>query len=402
MILRYTDISSGFFLAAKERFKNYQGIDFKVLDISKDPVEQGFKSGSYDLIIAANVLHATPSLRTTLSHVHTLLDPRGRLYLQEMSPVMRCINLIMGILPGWWLGEAEGRSNEPYLSPQQWDTELRNVNFGGTEAVIYDAKQPYQFNANIIARPLISAKAARRVTLLHGPEDALSHVEDIESFLKSQRFEVNRCTLEQMPPPKQGIISLLEIGAPMVEQFTGTTLKTFQRFVARLESSRVLWVTWHAQTSNSDPRYSMVLGLLRTLRTELSMPVATLEVDVLDRSAYNSIARVYETFQDSDLAADMDPDFEYVLYKGVVHVSRYHAVSVKDEIANFDTENNLPVKLEIGRFGLLQSLYWARFKPKELGAREVVIQPRCIGLNFRVSSQHVFVSTASVFESGDS
>ena len=51
----YTDISSGFFVQGKERFKEYEGIEYKVLDISKDPLEQGFNSGEYELIIASNV-----------------------------------------------------------------------------------------------------------------------------------------------------------------------------------------------------------------------------------------------------------------------------------------------------------------------------------------------------------
>jgi len=51
----YTDISSGFFVAAKERFKDHQNIEFSILDISQDPLEQGFEEGSYDLILAANV-----------------------------------------------------------------------------------------------------------------------------------------------------------------------------------------------------------------------------------------------------------------------------------------------------------------------------------------------------------
>ena len=62
----FTDISSGFFVQAKERFKEYEGIEYKALDISKDPLEQGFAMGEYDLIIASNVcdfdftLHAHP------------------------------------------------------------------------------------------------------------------------------------------------------------------------------------------------------------------------------------------------------------------------------------------------------------------------------------------------------
>ena len=51
----YTDISAGFLNAAKERFKAYQYLQYAVLDISKDPIEQGFMPESYDLILAFNV-----------------------------------------------------------------------------------------------------------------------------------------------------------------------------------------------------------------------------------------------------------------------------------------------------------------------------------------------------------
>lgn len=51
----YTDISAGFFVAAKERFKDSKNINYTVLDISKDPLEQGFEAQSYDLILASNV-----------------------------------------------------------------------------------------------------------------------------------------------------------------------------------------------------------------------------------------------------------------------------------------------------------------------------------------------------------
>ncbi len=37
----YTDISTGFFVAAKDRFQDYDAIEYKVLDITADPVEQG-------------------------------------------------------------------------------------------------------------------------------------------------------------------------------------------------------------------------------------------------------------------------------------------------------------------------------------------------------------------------
>lgn len=51
----YTDVSAGFFHAAKERFKEYAAVHYTVLDISKDPLDQGFLPESYDLVIACNV-----------------------------------------------------------------------------------------------------------------------------------------------------------------------------------------------------------------------------------------------------------------------------------------------------------------------------------------------------------
>jgi acyl transferase domain-containing protein len=53
----FTDISPAFLNQAKERFKNHAAVEYKVLDITEDTVEQGFPSSSFDLIIASNVGH---------------------------------------------------------------------------------------------------------------------------------------------------------------------------------------------------------------------------------------------------------------------------------------------------------------------------------------------------------
>ena len=62
----YTDISAGFFIAAKERFKDYHNIQYAVLDISEDPIEQGFEAESFDLIVASNV-----GMRLFLRELHS-------------------------------------------------------------------------------------------------------------------------------------------------------------------------------------------------------------------------------------------------------------------------------------------------------------------------------------------
>lgn len=101
----FTDISQGFFEKAREKFRLWAALmDFKKLDIEVDPQSQGFAAGSYDLIIAVNVLHATSEMKKTLKNVRMLLKPGGRLVLMEIThPLLRTI-ILYGGLPGWWSG----------------------------------------------------------------------------------------------------------------------------------------------------------------------------------------------------------------------------------------------------------------------------------------------------------
>ena len=99
----FTDVSSGFFESAKEMLGNWSHIvQFKKLDIEQDPIAQGFEAQSYDLVIGSNVLHATNPLNTVMGNVHKLLKPRGRLAMIEVTSMPPYINIIFGLLPGWW------------------------------------------------------------------------------------------------------------------------------------------------------------------------------------------------------------------------------------------------------------------------------------------------------------
>lgn len=52
----FTDVSPGWFEGAKGLLNEWKSfVEYKVLDIDKDPVEQGFEAESYDVVLAANV-----------------------------------------------------------------------------------------------------------------------------------------------------------------------------------------------------------------------------------------------------------------------------------------------------------------------------------------------------------
>ncbi|KAM0162367.1 hypothetical protein ACHAQE_003809 [Botrytis cinerea] len=96
----FTDISPSFFENAKNQLKN-DPLKFKILYVEKEPASQGFDVEKYDLIIAANILHATSDIENTLKNVHKLLKPSGKLILFEITNfnIPRC-TLVFGLLSG--------------------------------------------------------------------------------------------------------------------------------------------------------------------------------------------------------------------------------------------------------------------------------------------------------------
>jgi acyl transferase domain-containing protein/ubiquinone/menaquinone biosynthesis C-methylase UbiE len=100
----FTDVSSGFFEAAKEKFQDWNSVmRYKKLDIEQDPASQGFEEGTYDVVVACQVLHATQSMDNTMANVRKLLKPGGKLFIMETTKDQMDIQFVFGFLQGWWL-----------------------------------------------------------------------------------------------------------------------------------------------------------------------------------------------------------------------------------------------------------------------------------------------------------
>ena len=147
----FTDISAGFFEKAKDLLEPWvDAIDFQKLDIEQPVNEQGF--GSYDLIVACNVLHATSTMSNTMSNVRKLLKTDGKLCLIEVTQPSLFAGLIFGTLPGWWLGAADdGRVDSPLLSVEQWDATLNANGFSGIDLWLpdYRVDEGQQYSAMV-------------------------------------------------------------------------------------------------------------------------------------------------------------------------------------------------------------------------------------------------------------
>ncbi|PKY01888.1 KR-domain-containing protein [Aspergillus campestris IBT 28561] len=374
----FTDISPGFFSAGRERFKNIPRMTFRALDITRDPVEQGFSAASFDLIVCSNVLHATPRLQTTLSNVRQLLVPGGYLFLQELCPETSLIDGIMGLLEGWWVGEKEGRVDHPYISPSRWDEELRMAGFTGAEAMAYDNTQPYQFNANIISRLASDEPTGEHISLLHdGPitESARS----IENVFLQQGYSVDWCTLES--PACGNIVSLLDLDFPFFDGISQRSFNLFRDFISRAAPKTILWVTRRTQMECEDPRWGQTLAVARSIRLESSIPFATVEMDPPSQPPSHLLVKVYQKFQ-SRLSSGSEPDYEYSIQGDSVYTCRYQIADLSERAATLRCPS-VAKRLSIGNTGLLDTLHWVQDEPRLPGPGEVEIEVQYVALNFK-------------------
>ncbi|MEH2033235.1 MAG: beta-ketoacyl synthase N-terminal-like domain-containing protein, partial [Nostoc sp.] len=133
----FTDIGALFTSQAQEKFRDYPFIRYQKLDIEQSPSEQGFASHQYDVVIAANVLHATTSLRQTLEHIRQLLAPGGQLVLLEGTRRQRWVDLIFGLLEGWWkFQDFDIRPDYPLISAEQWQQLLAESGFSQVAVIV--------------------------------------------------------------------------------------------------------------------------------------------------------------------------------------------------------------------------------------------------------------------------
>ena len=135
-VYTYTDISAGFFSEAEARFGDAGGaIDYRPLDIEKDPIEQGFEPHGYDLLIASNVLHATRFLQETLGHCRDLLAPSGHLIALENLSGLGWMDLTFGQLDGWWRFADDFRPHHALAGPDVWKRALGDAGFAEAEVL---------------------------------------------------------------------------------------------------------------------------------------------------------------------------------------------------------------------------------------------------------------------------
>lgn len=150
----FTDVSRLFVAQAARQFARFPFVHYHTLDLEKSSEAQGFADGQFDVILAANVLHATPDLRRSLETTRRLLAPGGTLLLLEGTGPRRLLDLIFGLTEGWWkFADLDLRPQYPLLSPAAWQSLLKEEGFTDIAALpLPDSQLPDPDQTVILAR----------------------------------------------------------------------------------------------------------------------------------------------------------------------------------------------------------------------------------------------------------
>lgn len=124
----FTDLSASMVAAARRRWSTeYPFMRFAVHNIEESPAEH--LRGNH-LVLAANAVHATHNLVTSLTYIRQALRPDGFILLNELTNTLpvQFLYLVFGLLEGWWLFD-DGRT-DALVTPEHWEQEMHKAGFG--------------------------------------------------------------------------------------------------------------------------------------------------------------------------------------------------------------------------------------------------------------------------------
>lgn len=376
-----TDTSADNISRERERHESAKNVEFTLLEISRDPVEQGLEPESYDLIIASEAFDTDSNASSVFKNIYSLLAPGGRILYQGSWAATPLVTYVMAIYPTWW--EQQGHDlKRSVVSRQDWQKILQEADLSDA-AELTSHSSPYHLDTTIVSRPRTASPHRGRVILLY-----LSKIMDwarwVEGCLIQAGYTVTWVALGERLPLAEDVISLVDLEGPFFADMSENKLAQIQLFASQMTHSRVLWVTDSSQMECKDPQFALALGFARTMRHEIMPDFATLEMDQYDAAGVVSLLRTLQHIQGEGIYPRLDPDREFAVHKGVIHVSRAHWTPVQEALAAVKPLDDYVKVLDIGTYGLLSSLAWRGQDSRDLEDDEVEVEVKYCSLNFRV------------------
>jgi microcystin synthetase protein McyG len=211
-----TDISRSLLRQTALHFPDWRGFETRRLDIAGDPLAQGFAAASYDLIVCANVLHATPDIAGALAQVRRLLARAGALVLLEATSAQRIIDLTFGLTSDWWgFADSALRPDHPLLARDRWLEQLSAAGFGECTALPGRSETAARLGATVFLANTPDAvdtaeQHAERILLL-GPRDEICQAVAAQLEQAGSRVDIRPRMSRDDPEPPESWSAIIDL-----------------------------------------------------------------------------------------------------------------------------------------------------------------------------------------------
>ncbi|MGA8528327.1 MAG: beta-ketoacyl synthase N-terminal-like domain-containing protein [Acidobacteriaceae bacterium] len=125
---RFTDVSEQFLQRAATRFTGYTFLRYGMLDIENERHLRAYRH-SCDVLIAANVVHATGDVERTLERVRELVAPGGTAILLETTQSFAWHEITTALIEGWQKSADAVRGGATLMGASAWNEALRAAGF---------------------------------------------------------------------------------------------------------------------------------------------------------------------------------------------------------------------------------------------------------------------------------
>jgi NADPH:quinone reductase-like Zn-dependent oxidoreductase/malonyl CoA-acyl carrier protein transacylase len=316
----YSDVFAECSEKVAERLKHWKLlVSYKSLDVSEDPISQGFAAQAYDLVIAIHTVNSTNRPAEYIAIAQSLLKPGGKLLILDGSA----------------------------SSETAWASALTTDRFSGIDLSMKDASTGLNLclddisNCVGLSRSVIVATAVDYggaikhdiVVVGNAPKAPFSTDELLDEFDTMSGKSTSTAQLTALEASGKICIVTEEVGQSLLSRPTEQMFLAVQHLFANAKG--VLWVIGHHGESAEEAEKQMIIGMARTVRTETGLTLATLDLGDLStissKDALHHISGVFNTvFGASSVLSE--GDLEFVVRSGEVCVPRL----VEDHSMNYN------------------------------------------------------------------
>lgn len=258
---RFTDISPAFLEKARVKFSSFPFVRCATLDLESK--HQLAMTEHADVILAANVLHATADLRQTLAGLRQTLASGGVMVLMEGTAPQRFGDLTVGMTEGWWRFTDTGlRPDYPLISREQWLELLRDAGFEA--AALGDSSAP----GSLVTQQTVLVARLPQETLSAPPRPAMLCLKSghADNNVRLQEYLENTATAPQIV--LESTHSCCEIPQAAFD-FACEVLVTLQMVAQEVSGTGEVWLILRDTPNGSgELLFSMANGMAKTAQIE--------------------------------------------------------------------------------------------------------------------------------------